>query len=122
MGFFWYTVAGGIATAVHYAVLLVLVEVFARAPSPSAVLGALCGAVVSYLFNRYLTFPGARVRHQLAIPKFLLVSLMGALVNGALVWAGIHWLAWHYLLAQAVATLLVLGLTYRLNRSWTFAR
>lgn len=121
MVFFWYLLAGGIATVVHYAVLLMLVEVFGLAPSLSAVVGALCGAAVSYLVNRHLTFPGATVRHQLAVPKFLAVAVAGALVNGALVWVGVHWLVWHYLLAQAVATLLVLGLTYRLNRSWTFA-
>ncbi len=121
MVFFWYTLAGGIATAVHYAVLLILVEVFRLPPSSSAVAGALCGAAVSYVVNRHLTFPGAAVRHQLAVPKFLAVAIVGALINGALVWAGVHWLGWHYLLAQAVATLLVLGLTYRLNRSWTFA-
>ncbi|MES2279868.1 MAG: GtrA family protein [Pseudomonadota bacterium] len=121
MVFFWYTLAGGLATAVHYAVLLVLVELFGMPPSPSAVAGALCGAAVSYIVNRLITFPGATVRHQLAVPRFLAVAVAGALVNGALVWAGVHWLGWHYLLAQAVATLLVLGLTYRLNRSWTFA-
>ncbi len=121
MVFFWYLLAGGIATAVHYAVLLILVEVFGMAPSPSAATGALCGAAVSYVVNRNLTFPGAKARHQLAVPRFLAVAVAGALINGALVWAGVHWLGLHYLLAQAVATLLVLGLTYRLNRSWTFA-
>lgn len=121
MVFLWYVLAGGIATAVHYAVLLILVEVIGLAPSPSAVAGALCGAAVSYVVNRHLTFPGAAVRHQLAVPKFLTVAVTGALANGALVWTGMHWLGWHYLVAQALATLMVLGLTYRLNRSWTFA-
>ena len=121
MVFFWYTLAGGIATAVHYAVLVLLVEVFAFPAAPSAAFGALCGAVVSYLVNRLITFPGTNVRHQQAVPRFLLVALAGALLNGLLVWAGVHLLSWHYLVAQAVATILVLGLTYRLNRSWTFA-
>lgn len=121
MIFFWYTLAGGIATAVHYAVLLILVEVFAFPAAPSAVVGALCGAAVSYLVNRLITFPGTTVRHQQAVPRFLTVAVAGALVNGGLVWAGVHVLAWHYLAAQALATIIVLGLTYRLNRSWTFA-
>ena len=121
MVLFWYTLAGGIATAVHYAVLLLLVEVLAFPAAPSAVLGALCGAAVSYLVNRLVTFPGTTVRHHQAVPRFMLVALAGALLNGAIVWAGVHLLSWHYLAAQALATILVLGLTYRLNRSWTFA-
>ena len=121
MVFFWYTLTGGIATAVHYAVLVLLVEVFALPAAPSAAFGALCGAVVSYLVNRLITFPGTNVRHQQAVPRFMLVALTGALLNGLLVWVGVHLLSWHYLVAQALASLLVLGLTYRLNRSWTFA-
>lgn len=120
MTFFWYTLAGGTATAAHYAVLLVLVEVFAMSPAVAAALGALCGAAVSYLINRQITFPGTAVHHQQAIPRFLLVAVTGAVLNGGLVWAGVHMLGWHYLAAQAVATLVVLGLTYRLNRFWTF--
>ena len=121
MTFFWYALSGGIATAVHYAVLVMLVELVGLQAAPSAVLGALAGAAVAYAANRRLTFAGTVVRHQQAVPRFLLIALAGAALNGALVWLGVHWLAWHYLLAQAAATLLVLGLTYRLNRSWTFA-
>jgi len=121
MIFFWYALAGGIATAVHYVVLLAAVELLGFPPAPSAALGALCGAAVSYVVNRHITFPGATLRHQQAIPRFLAVAVAGALFNGALVWAGVHLLAWHYLVAQALATVVVLGLTYRLNRSWTFA-
>ncbi len=121
MVFFRYVLAGGIATAVHYAVLLLLVEVFAWPAAPSAACGALCGAAVSYLVNRYMTFPGTTARHQQAVPRFMLIALAGAALNGGLVWGGVHLLNWHYLAAQAVATLLVLGLSFRLNRCWTFA-
>ena len=121
MTFLWYTLAGGLATAVHYAVLLVLVEVFSFPAASSAAFGALCGAVISYLINRHVTFQGTAVGHQQAVPRFILIALAGATLNGALVWTGVHLLAWHYLAAQALATILVLALTYRINRSWTFA-
>ncbi|MES2412773.1 MAG: GtrA family protein [Pseudomonadota bacterium] len=122
MVFFWYTLAGGIATAAHYVVLLVLVEIFGLSPAPSAVAGALVGAAVSYMVNRRITFPGSTVRHQSAVPRFLAVAGAGALVNGVVVWTGVHWLSWHYLAAQVLASLIVLCLTYSLNRYWTFAR
>ena len=121
MVFFRYALAGGIATAVHYALLLLLVEVFAWPAALSAACGALCGAAVAYLVNRYMTFPGTTAPHQQAVPRFMLIAVAGAALNGALVWVGVYLFSWHYLAAQVVATLLVLGLTYRLNRSWTFA-
>ena len=110
------------ATAVHYAVLLALVELGGMPPAPSAVMGALCGAASAYAINRSITFTSSTASHRQALPRFMLIAAAGAALNGALVWGGVQWLGWHYLVAQALATVLVLGLTYRLNRSWTFAR
>ncbi len=121
MAFARYTLAGGIATAVHYAVLLALVEVVHLPPALGAGLGALCGAAVAYVGNRRFTFSDTTAGHSRAVPRFLLVALVGAGLNGLIVWVGNNVLGWHYLLAQALATLLVLFLTYRLNRHWTFA-
>ena len=122
MQFFWYIVAGGIATAVHYAVLVALVELSGLGAAPSASIGALCGAAVAYFANRHMTFAESHARHVQALPRFMLIALLGAVVNGAVVWLGVHQLGWHYLLAQVLATVLVLGLTFRLNRLWTFAQ
>ena len=83
MQFFWYIVAGGIATAAHYTVLIVLVEWFGVSAAPSAFIGALCGAVVAYLVNRRITFNASRSRHGQALPRFMAISLLGALLNGA---------------------------------------
>lgn len=121
MSFFRYTLAGGVATTVHYAVLSVLVEGLGVPAALSAGLGALCGAAVAYLGNRRFTFSGSAGRHAQAVPRFLLVATVGAGLNGLIVYAGTRTLAWHYLAAQALATVVVLALTYRLNRSWTFA-
>ena len=122
MVFLRYFLSGGMATAVHYALLLTLVELAGMPAATSAVMGALCGAVAAYAINRSVTFISSTASHQQALPRFMLVAAGGAAINGALVWAGVRWLGWHYLVAQAMATMLVLGLTYHLNRSWTFAR
>ncbi len=122
MQFFWYVVAGGIATAVHYAVLIALVEFSGVSAAPAAVVGTLCGAAVSYGVNRRLAFSNSRTGHVQALPRFTAIALLGAVLNGVLVWLGVQQFGWHYLLAQALATVLVVGLTFRLNRLWTFAR
>ena len=121
MQFFWFVVAGGVATAVHYAVLVGLVELSDFSAAPSAAIGTLCGAVVSYLLNRLMAFSGSSAGHTQALPRFVAIALLGAFLNGALVWVGVHSLGWHYLLAQLLATLLVMGLTFQLHRIWTFA-
>lgn len=121
MAFIRYSLTGVAATALHYAVLLALVELLAAPAAPAAGIGALCGAALAYLGNRHFTFQGSAATHQQALPRFLLVALAGAALNSLIVWAGTQALGWHYLAAQALATLVVLALGYQLNRSWTFA-
>lgn len=122
MQFFWFIVSGGIATALHYAVLIALVEGLGLSAAPSAAIGTLCGAAVSYALNRRVTFAGTTTGHGQAVPRFIAVALLSAFLNGLLVWIGIHALGWHYMVAQALATVLVMGLTFRLYRNWTFAQ
>lgn len=122
MQFFWYTVAGGIATVVHYAVLVCLVEFTGLAAGFASAIGTLCGAVVSYGLNRRMAFAATRTEHRSAVPRFMGIALLGAILNGMLVWLGVNTFGWHYLAAQALATVMVMGLTFQLNRLWTFAR
>ena len=121
MAFVRYSLTGGMATAVHYGVLLILVEVVHIAAGWAAALGAIAGAAVAYLGNRRFTFTGSVARHRQALPRFLTVAALGAAVSGLVVWLGSTALGVHYLAAQVVATILVLVLTYRLNRAWSFA-
>ena len=122
MVFLRYFLAGGVATATHYGVLLAFVELLGLPAAAATVMGALCGAVVAYFVNRTITFTAGTAPHRQALPRFMLVAVLGAALNGLLVWYGVHGLGAHYLAAQGMSTVAVLGLTYRLNRSWTFAR
>ena len=121
MTLFRYSLTGAVATAVHYLVLLALVEGAGSPAGPAAGAGAICGAVVAYLGNRRYAFVTSRTTHGHAVPRFFLVSAVGAAMNALLVWAGTGPLRLHYLTAQVIATVVILLLTYRLNRSWTFA-
>lgn len=118
--FLRYAAGGGIATALHYAVLLVAVELAGVAPPWGSALGSGCGAGLAYLWNHRFTFASA-ARHRDALPRFISVALLGAALNAAVVALGSLALGWHYLVAQLLATLLVLLAGYALNRFWTFA-
>lgn len=122
MQFFLYALAGGAATFVHYVALIALVELASLAAAPAAVIGALIGALVSFTLNFKLTFSNSGAQAQRAMFRFMLTATAGAALSGALVWVSVHWLNWHYLLAQAAATVLLLLLTYQINRRWSFAK
>ncbi|MFM7533324.1 MAG: GtrA family protein [Rubrivivax sp.] len=117
-----YAAAGALATASHYLLMGALVELGGWPAGLGALAGATLGAGVSYGLNRAWTFAGHPAPHREAMPRFLAVAGCGALLNGLLVWAGTAWLGWHWLAAQAFATLLVLLASYAANRHWTFGR
>jgi putative flippase GtrA len=115
-----YVLVGLLATSVHYATLVMLVEWAGLDAGVAAATGATCGALAAYAGNKRFTF-ASDARHVRALPRFLAVAAASAATSATLVWAGTRWLALPYLLPQAVATALVLGAGYSLNRRWSFA-
>jgi putative flippase GtrA len=118
--FFRYSPVGGAATFLHYLVLVLLVEGAGVLPWVAATGGATCGALLGYAGNRRFTFDSS-AEHRQALPRYLLIAALGALANGAIVWTGTEHLHWHYVVAQMMATSLILATGFSLNRRWTFA-
>ena len=117
--FLQYAAVGAVATAVHYAILFGLVEAGGLAPQRAAAAGAWIGAQVAFAGNAAFTFRGhgATVGAWL---RFQAIAVVGAALSFALVAAGVR-IGLHYLLAQLVATLINLVVTFEINRRWSFA-
>ena len=113
-----YSAVGAFATLVHYLVLVGWVELAGWPAYLGSGAGAIVGAQLAYAGNRWLTF-----RHRGALraswPRFQATALLGALLGAAIVGVGVR-LGLHYLIAQALATLLSLLLTFAINRAWAF--
>jgi putative flippase GtrA len=115
-----YVGAGGIGTTFHYLLLTALVEIWQVRPSSATIAGSILGAVVNYTLNYHLTF-ASKASHVRTMPKFAVVALLSALLNGTGMWFLTRAFQMHYLPAQVLCTLLVLAFGYLLNRAWTFA-
>ena len=118
--FMRYGFIGGIATAVHYLVLIVCVELFQWPAYLGSGLGAVVGAQVAFFGNRKFTFDHSGALNTAWI-KFQATALIGALVGMAIVAITVK-IGWHYLIGQVLATLTSLVLTFAVNRAWTFRR
>jgi putative flippase GtrA len=114
-----FATAGGIATSLHYAVLILLVQAAGIDPVAASGAGFAVGAVSSYLLNYRYTFASTK-SHAKAFGRFITVALVGMLLNLLIMWLCIHWLQINYLLAQVLATGLVLIWSFGANRLWTF--
>jgi len=104
--FLRFAAVGGLATCIHYAILIALVQL-AHAPlALSTSVGFTCGSVFSYTLNRRLTF-AHQPHFGRGFAKYIAMGLVGLVLNGVLV-VGLASKGAPYLLAQAFATGVVL--------------
>ena len=113
-----YTLVGVFATAAHYLTLVGGVEAAGWPAWLGSGIGAAVGAQLAYAGNRWFTF-AHRGGIGASWPRFMLTALVGALLGMAIVALGVR-LGLHYLIAQLLATLTSLVLTFAINRAWTF--
>jgi putative flippase GtrA len=117
--FIRYGLVGGVATLAHYLVLVACVELAGWPAWLASGIGATVGAQVAYAGNRWFTF-AHRGAVRSSWPRFQATALLGALLGMTVVALGVQ-AGLYYLLAQMLATLLGLLLTFAINRAWTFA-
>lgn len=114
-----FAAVGAIATCVHYALLIGLVEVLAVPAVPAALGGFCAGGAVSYVLNRRHVFHSERP-HEEAILRFALVSLVGFGLTYVFMSAMVEAAGVPYLLAQAATTGIVLLWNFTAHKMWTF--
>ena len=110
---------GILGTAVHYAILILLVHAGASGPIFASSCGFVGGAFTNYFLNYRYTFHSA-VTHFVGLPKFFTVAAAGLLLNSLVMSVAITSVNLHYLIAQIVATAIVLIWNFLGNRIWTF--
>jgi putative flippase GtrA len=111
---------GAIATGVHYATLLLLVELGMAVPVVATSIGYACGAAFGYLANHRWTF-GGTAAHGRAMVRYVAMLAFGFALNAAVVWL-LHDIAglW-YVAAQVAATGLGLFTNYAIASHWVYA-
>jgi putative flippase GtrA len=114
-----YVGTGGVATASHYVVTVASVEVFAVAPIVASVMGFATGAAIKYWLNYSMAF-ASRARHARAMVRFALALALLMALNTALFALFQRGLGMHYLLAQAITTILLIAPGYVIHREWVF--
>jgi putative flippase GtrA len=114
-----FLIAGLSATAVQYAVLIGLVEAVHIQKLIASVAGYGCGAIASYLLNRYFTFAGSGTHFGVAAFKFAIMVVIGLALNTAIFAALTHF-GLFYIWAQMIATGLVLFFNFACSRLFVF--
>jgi putative flippase GtrA len=114
-----FLMAGGLATAVQYVLLVFLVELSILAPVAASLVSYLIAALGNYLLNYYFTF-ASNANHRVALARFLTVAGVGFSANGGIMYVGTEYLQFHYLAVQISATLIVLVWNFLAHKFWTY--
>lgn len=118
---FKYAVVGGIGTLLHFGLLIAFVEWLGWPPVVSSVIGFLIVLAVSYALNKSWTF---RQRDEPVrfgqVLKYTAVSVLGLLLNAAVMYIAVDLLHWHYVAGQCAVVAIVPVSNFILNRWWTF--
>jgi putative flippase GtrA len=117
--FLLYAGVGAIGTLGHYTILIILVQLWAMDPVVASCLGFVVGAIINYLLNYHFTFQSNK-RHSEALTKFLIVAVVGVGLNGLIMYAGVDYTDFNYLIVQIFATAVVLLWNFTVNKLWTF--
>lgn len=114
-----YVGSGGVATASHYAITIVAVEIFSVAPIVASMMGFAIGAAIKYWLNYSVAFR-SRARHSRAMVRFIIALATIFALNTLLFWSFQHGLGMHYIVSQALTTILLLAPGYVIHRQWVF--
>jgi putative flippase GtrA len=110
---------GGFCTALQYGILVLLVQILGMHAALASTIGYVISSLVNYFLNHTVTFRSTS-RHQQSLPRFVLVTLCGTAINGLVTLVGTSVFGWHYLVAQALATVAALIWNYAAHSRWTF--
>jgi putative flippase GtrA len=110
----------GLMSAIgHYGLLIALVQFGHVDAVIGSAAGATLGACINYALNYHFTFRSTK-DHRESVVKFVVVAIIGLILNTLLMWIGVNQLDIHYLVSQIVTTGLVMVWSFLGNRFWTF--
>jgi len=114
-----FALVGILATLTHLGTLTFLVEVLHCHVLPASTTGFALAVIVSYILNSHWTFKTFR-SHRRHLPRYVLVCIIGFMVNTAVILITVVLLHWWYVVGQLAALAIVPFSNFILNRYWVF--
>jgi putative flippase GtrA len=115
--FYRYALFGSVAVAVHLTIMILLIEQLVMAEPIASQIGLLTGIVTNYFLQRTYTF-SSNVSHVVALPLFLIMSLIGTVINFVIFGALLPYM--HYVIAQCIAILVVFLMNFTISNTFLF--
>jgi putative flippase GtrA len=116
-----FLLVGGTCTLLQYIILAALVDGLALSATLASTIGYMVSSALNYALSYTFTFESAAL-HRHSLPKYVLINLVGLVLNGVVTYLGTVLYGANYLIAQAAATCVTLLWNFFANLRWTFGR
>ena len=113
---------GGTAAAVHFSVVLILVELFFSHPLIANLIAFCIAFCVSFSGQRLFTFSKTNKSIKQSLLPYLLISVTSFICNEILLSIGIYIFKIPYQIALIIVLILVAVGTYFSSKHWAFAK
>ena len=118
---FRFGVVGVLTAVVHYGLLYLGVAVLHLDTTLASSIGFVVCVIFNYMMHYTWTFDEP-APHGSTLHRYLVMITCGFLINAAVMYAGVQWLALHYLVTQALAMIAVVLWNFVLSNAWVFKR
>jgi len=112
-------VIGVLAALTHYAIAITLTSK-AMQPAWANLIAFVIAFWVSYFGHRYFSFEAGDVSHQQTLPRFILVAVLGFILNESLLLLMLHFTAITIALGLPFIIILTAIFTFILSRQFAF--
>lgn len=118
--FFLYCVGGALAFIIDIGGLYIFTEYFKIWYLISATMSFILAAIFNYLFQKFITFKSTDKNVARQFFLFIVVALIGLLINNTLLYLLVELAGVWYIFAKTVAAALVLIWNFIANKKFTF--
>lgn len=114
-----FAAVGATATIFQYGLMAILIDGMGHGALLSSMLSYALSALLNYGLNRHFVFR-SQTRHAYALPRFAAIVVLGLLINAGLMYVLVILLGLHWLLAQMMATSVVMVSNFLFSKYWAF--
>ena len=118
---FRFGIVGVLTAVLHYGVLYLGVEAASLNATFASSLGFVVAVIFNYLMHYNWTF-AEPAPHGRTLGRYLVMITCGFTINAGIMFASEQWWSLHYLLAQAVALVMVVLWNFVVSNTWVFRR
>lgn len=112
-------IVGVLTAAIHYGLLYTGVELVGLGATLASSVGFVVAVIFNYLMHYSWTF-GEPAPHGTTLWRYMVMVGCGFLINAVLMYGGMRWLDWHYLLVQTCAFVVVIVWNFSVSSLWVF--